>query len=55
MDTSTVNENQEKLKNCRKAFLESIPKKQGLSQHLIDNPIKLTNISTTAIHFVFMS
>ena len=23
--------------------------------HLIDNPIKLTNISTTATHFVLMS
>ena len=38
-DLATVNENQENLKNCRKMFLDSIAKKQGLGEHLIDNPI----------------
>ena len=34
-----MHENQQKLKDCRQKFLESIPKKQGLGEHLIDNPI----------------
>ena len=38
-DSAPVNENQEKLKDKRKALLDSIPKKQGFGQSLIDNPI----------------
>ena len=39
IDLDTINENQEKLKTSKKAFLEAIAKKEGLSQHLIDNPV----------------
>ena len=38
-DLESVNENQEKLKSNRKKFLNSISKKQGLGECLIDNPI----------------
>ena len=33
IDLDTINENQEKLKTSKKAFLEAIAKKEGLSQH----------------------
>ena len=39
IDIATMNENQEKLKDCRRTFLDSISKKHGLSKSLIDNPI----------------
>ena len=38
-DMTVINENQEKLKNCRQNFLDSIPKKQGLGNCFINNPI----------------
>ena len=38
-DLDSVNENQENLKGKRKTFLDSISKKQGLGECLIDNPI----------------
>ena len=38
-DLASINENQEKLKNCRQMYLDSISKKQGLGNHLVDNPI----------------
>ena len=44
-----MHENQQKLKDCRQKFLESIPKKQGLGEHLFDNPIldKATKVQET--------
>ena len=38
-DLTAIIENQEKLKNCRQNFLDSIPEKQGLGNSLINNPI----------------
>ena len=40
---------QEKLRNCRQIFLDSISVKQGLGKHLVDNPIidKVTKFKET--------
>ena len=38
-DKAVVAENHEKLKEKRQQFLKTIQNKQGLGQHLIDNPI----------------
>ena len=48
-DSKVIDENQEKLKKCRQTFLDSITKKQGLGNHLVDNPIidKVTKFKET--------